>query len=129
VFLALIGEASVRKCRRGVIRSDDKKRHVIVFSSLVMFADFQIRDFDACDAFVKEGKKGAEVVRGISFKGTERQLRRVRRRLVHNQIEFILISSSVDENYKKIWREHSSMHPLLGDLKRIERAAEVRDVA
>ncbi len=107
----------------------DKERHVFSFNHSVHLRYFDIRDFVACDGIAKLGKKGEEVVWGISFKGTRSQLLRVRRELVRQKIEFTLISVAHSPAYAKIWREHSCMHGLLKDLEFKQQSQQALEVA
>lgn len=112
-----------------VTRSGDKVRHIFSFDYSVHFKYFDIREYVSCDGFAKTGKKGEEVVWGISFKGTHSQRLRVERALVRNGISFSIISSSKSPLFAKVWREHSCMHGLLKDLINQEQAQQALEVA
>lgn len=95
----------------------DKQRHVICFGEAVKFTDFNIQDYVACDGFAKSGKKGEEVVWGISFLGDMNQLLRVRRALVRNGITFTVVSQENSNEFKQFWRQHCCFHKILRDLQ------------
>ena len=95
----------------------DKQRHVFCFADSVKFSDFNIQDYAACDGIAKAGKKGEEVVWGISFFGDTTKLLRVRRALVRNHIKFTSISDASSDDFQKFWRQHCCFHKILRDLQ------------
>lgn len=95
----------------------DKQRHVFCFAEAVFLKDFNIQDYVACDGIAKAGKKGEEVVWGISFLGDTTKLLRVRRALVRNGIRHSLISHGDSPEFREVWRQHSCLHPILRDLQ------------
>jgi hypothetical protein len=97
-------------------------KHVICFRESILKTQFELNEYPGGTKIATCGKKGFEVVWGVLFTGDAKMLTRVRRLMMRDGIMHTVVSDSKSNDFKKVWRQHSCLHPFLRELKVLHEA-------